>query len=116
MQYETATGIIEITPHPDTTGIVIKSPFHEVGINIPKSSSWSFLNHQYYEGSHESVEVTDRVTNQKEYKMNPQDCLAGYEFGCRILAKQAKKSLKPQYPHIRVVHINNIFYLTIHKK
>jgi hypothetical protein len=58
MQYETTTGIIEITPHHDTIGIVIKSPHHEVGINIPKSNSWSFLNRRYYEGSHESVEVT----------------------------------------------------------
>ena len=57
--HKTSTGTIEIikTDHGSLIRIFNESTKHEVGITIPRTHIWSFLNRRFFGGSNESIEI-----------------------------------------------------------
>lgn len=59
-KFATSTGTLEIKHTDDRVMIVLvnDSTHHEVGISIPKTHVWTFINRWFYSGKNESIGIT----------------------------------------------------------
>lgn len=59
MTHLTSTGNLEIKHRDDKVMIILTNTTtqHEVGISIPKTHIWTFVNRRFFEGANESIEI-----------------------------------------------------------